>query len=469
MPVDTQHPSYREYQEQWQKCIDTYMGDVAIKAAKTRYLPQLSKQTPDEYDAYLKRAMFAPFMARTVQGLAGAAVYKNFKVELPENLKHLENDATNTEMGLHSFIKQGITGLLSTGRIGILVDRGKKEETPPYLVYYTAQQVINWREDAGQLTLVVLEEESEEYDANDVYSSKMKKVWRVLLLKDGVYTQELYEKSPDGKTFILLDTAIPTNRGKSFDYIPFVFSNAYGIGTAVDKPPLYDLATVNLSHYCNSADLEHGRHFTGLPMLFIAGINSDQELKLGSSTALIVGDAAAHGEYIEFTGQGLSTLEKALESKAALMAVLGARLLESQRPGVEAEGTVRMRQMGDIFTLSSLNMSLADALSKALGFASQWAGGDGEVEVEPNTDFSDAAIDPQEITALMALWQAGGISLDTLLFNLKRGEKLPPDTEIDDEISLIDLQQARLNSLPALSPDEKAVLKTKKFKKQNSE
>jgi len=39
----------------------------------------------------------------------------------------------------------------------------------------------------------------------------------------------------------------------------------------------------------------------------------------------------------------------------------------------------------------------------------------------------------------MGAWQSGGISHETFLWNMKRGEILPPDTSIEDEKSLIDV------------------------------
>jgi hypothetical protein len=62
------------------------------------------------------------------------------------------------------------------------------------------------------------------------------------------------------------------------------------------------------------------------------------------------------------------------------------------------------------------------------------------VTVTLNTDFSDTALDPQEMTALMGLWQSGAISHESLLWNMKRGEVLPPDTDIEEEIDRVDIQ-----------------------------
>mgnify|MGYP001816812258 FL=1 len=62
------------------------------------------------------------------------------------------------------------------------------------------------------------------------------------------------------------------------------------------------------------------------------------------------------------------------------------------------------------------------------------------VEFNLNNDFLPARMSPQELTALMQAWQQGGISQDTFLHNLKRGEILPEDTSVEDEKDKLDFE-----------------------------
>ena len=54
-----------------------------------------------------------------------------------------------------------------------------------------------------------------------------------------------------------------------------------------------------------------------------------------------------------------------------------------------------------------------------------------------NTDFETSHLNGQELSALVSAWQAGAISRDTLLHNLRQGEILPPGRTGEHEVELI--------------------------------
>ena len=120
--------------------------------------------------------------------------------------------------------------------------------------------------------------------------------------------------------------------------------------------PLLDLANVCLSHYRSSADLEHGRHFTALPQVRtsqeLIQMNTTKAFMSGQGTAWVIPNEQAKVGFLEFSGQGLGSLERALEQKKKMMAVLGARLLEGPK-GVEAAETARIRQNTETSILGS--------------------------------------------------------------------------------------------------------------------
>lgn len=470
MPQSTQHPEYLKHQPMWTRCRDAYDGTDAIRAKGAIYLPLLSEQTQDEYKAYQNRAVFFGAMERTVQGLAGAAIHKPFDFKLPASLAYMEDDCTQTSMRLIEFIKWMVTEELVDGRLGILVDRPAVEpggkEGNPYFVPYRAAQIINWDTENTPPQWYMLEECYYEEDETDPYRQAECKRWRELRLENGQYHVFIHTKKADAGTeaWETEEQPQPTLRGKPLEYIPFVVVNAGSIGVSCSKPPLLALVDINLSHYCNSADLEHGRHYCGLPTPYICGADPQTKLKIGSSHAWVFDSDKAKVGFLEFTGQGLGALVTAMEEKERQMAVLGARMLEGQKAGVEAAETVKIRQMGDVFTLAGVNASVADGLELALSYADRWLGGSGtEAEVTPNTDFIDFTIAAQEITALVTALQADAISLDTFLWNLKRGERM--SGEIEDEKKLIEKQKkdkqdafSNPGNLPALTPEERTKL-----------
>ena len=62
---------------------------------------------------------------------------------------------------------------------------------------------------------------------------------------------------------------------------------------------------------------------------------------------------------------------------------------------------------------------------------------DSNIKVSMNRDFVSSKLSAQDITALLSAVQAGRISMDTFLYNLRVGDILPPDRTIEDEKNLI--------------------------------
>ena len=64
-----------------------------------------------------------------------------------------------------------------------------------------------------------------------------------------------------------------------------------------------------------------------------------------------------------------------------------------------------------------------------------------EVCVQINTDYDVSTMSPSELTALVALWQSGGIAKSDLFQNLKKGEIIEADRNFDDMNAEIDEEQ----------------------------
>ncbi len=70
-----------------------------------------------------------------------------------------------------------------------------------------------------------------------------------------------------------------------------------------------------------------------------------------------------------------------------------------------------------------------------------------------NTDFDSAPLSAVEIQALVAAWQSGAISQDTLLHNLRTGEILPAAQKNEQEMELIGNEPVPASSVrPSATP-----------------
>jgi hypothetical protein len=467
MPVKTQHPEYTENLNKWQRCEDVSDGQDIIHAQGSLYLPGLSEQTAAEYEAYKLRTPFYNATWRTIVGLQGMLFRKPPKVVVPPAVEKMRENITLDGTPLHIFALGLSEECLKVGRVGVFVDYpivDTEKETKadaivknhrPLLKMYRAKSIINWKtrtiNNATVLSMVVLKECV--LVAEDEFSDVEIEQYRVLDLID------LPDIKPDGSVVIntiyrvrliqivenngkeeekTVFEGIPKIDGQALSEIPFQFIGVDDVNWEVDEPPLIDLVNLNLAHYRVSADYEHGCHFTGLPTPVISGYTPNTEgekFNIGSMTAWVFPRHDAKATFLEFKGEGLNALEKNLARKEAQMAILGARMLEVSRGnGVESANTAAIHRGGEQSMLSSVAQAISIGVTKVLKTFCRFAGADdANVKFDLNRDFFPVPMDALTLTAVIAGWQNGAYSYDTMFENLQKGEIVKPEQTAEQE------------------------------------
>jgi hypothetical protein len=440
LPIQSPHPLYQANIDQWQRCRDAYTGEDAVKAGGTKYLPMIDpSQSQRQYSAYKTRAMYYEAPGRTVDGFVGAVSRKPHIIELPPALADFETDATTDGTSLDEFIKKLCFETLLLARCGVLVDFDDDAQRS-YLAIYQAESILNWTS-----TGVVLQEVVYEPDSEDIYALKSIEQIRQLELVGGVYTVTLWRKSASAlgsEEWSIFDVATPTKRGSRITELPWFWLSSMGRSSRIEKPPLLGLVNVSLSHYRSSADLEHGRHFTAIPTLYITGKMDDEPVSVGGGSVITLSEPSSKVGYAEFSGQGLSSLENALESKQLQMATLGAAIWGTKK-GIESAETARIRTAGENSLLMGVVSAVEDTLVEAVQFAADWMGISGKITIQINRDFIDQGLDGPTLLAMVQAFQAGAMSIETFLYNLQQAELLPPDTEIQEEVAALNAAAAK--------------------------
>lgn len=452
-----QHEEYKERAPQWKKCRDCVEGEDAVHHGGESYLPKLTGQSADEYKAYVSRTPFYNAVGRTIDGLTGMIFRKSPQVTVPAALNDYLADMTLTNCDFDEYAEELSREVLSVYRVGVLVEYPVITEQPksmaqasaqnlrPYCTTYKAESIVNWRvsriNNVMQPVMVSLKEEVVEY--KDDFESDEVCQYRVLLLVNGSYIQRIYRENDKGEWEQVGNDIQPLMNGSPLTYIPFVFFGANNNNHELDVPPLYDLVSLNLSHYRTSADLEHGAHFTGLPTAVISGYQVDttknEKFSIGSATAWVFTAPEAKATYLEFTGQGLDSLVSLKKEKESAMAALGARMLAPEKQGVEATNTVRMRHSGEGAVLSSIVNNVSAGLKRVLEIMAQWSNGDGDIEVAMNKDFIEGSLTAQEILAYVQAWQSGALPKEELFTVLKAGEAIRAETTFEEYDSALEI------------------------------
>lgn len=428
MPITNYHPEYNHWHGEWKKCRDAYDGQTAVKKGGIAYLPKLSDQSDEDYKAYKDRALYYSITSKSVSGMVGMATVKPPVLKYPRQMAHYFEESSGIQFWEMFFAS--VSENLIMGRYGVLIDRPLNGGAPK-LRGYRAEDILNWRLDfEGNPTLIVLRELLYEDVTDDKYEQNCTYVYRELELVNGEYRQTVYNEKGE-----IVTTIVPTNTGKPMDFLPFYIVNPFGVGFGTTKPPILDIVEINLSHYRSSADLEHGRHFTGLPTPVVIGVATDTKLKIGSMTAWVLPDKDADAKFLEFTGVGLQSLEKALSEKESQLASLSARLLDSGKNGSEAADAVRLRYMSETASLSSIlraTEAFLNLMFKCIAIMEDL--NQSEVSIILDKEILSTRLTSNDILKLTESFLQGGMTAETYVFNLRRGDAIAADRSDEEEI-----------------------------------
>jgi hypothetical protein len=481
--VDERHPEYVTWAPRWRRVRDAVEGQDAIKKGGVLYLPMLSgwSKDPDgaeKYASYLARAVWYDATDRTRVGGVGVVGRRPPTVEgIPERLLRPQEQRSpaeallfkgatkenidNAGTPLDVFALGLVDEVLQVGRVGLQVDvppdDDKEAPKVPYLVMWKCEQIIMWREQtvAGrpQLTYVVLEYELQE-PGEGGKGLVCRKQWRELeLVRGGSYVQRIYDPDGTGEHAAEKPSRViePKRRTATLNFLPFVIIGPRRLGGCIDKPPLLPVADMNIAHFRNSADLEHGRHACGMatPWVATSGAQLPSPLPLGPTEVIKLnqGDTLA---FAEPSGSGLQHLASGMEEKERKMAMLGARLLQEEKRAAETAEALRLRQAGESATLATVARTVSSGVRQALQWWLWWNfEPSADLKFELNQEFSEGGLAASDAIALMQLWQQGGISQETFMYLLHKGELLPPGKTVEQELEdIADEEPPRMPARP---------------------
>ena len=442
----------------WRTVRDCVAGQMAVKSAKTRYLPAFEPADESRYADYVQRAVFLGVTNRTRNSLVGAAFRKDPEFELPQQIEYIREDADGNGNSLTQVARSLVSNLVAIGRHGLLVDYPEAPEglsaeqvarsnLRPFIREYTAENIINWRVTRGKLSLVVLREANEVEKDEFHYESEYQ--YRVLRLVEGIYTQQIYDHAgnPVGEPMEPRQA-----NGSRWDVIPFIVAGSTNNDINIDYVTLYDLAELNISHYRNSADYEEGVFLHGQPMLHIdtGEMSGDvwntlnpNGVQVGARRGLVTNQGGS-AQLMQAQPNGAAF--EALTHKEAQMLQIGARLIEAGGANETAEA-VRAKTAAEHSVLDSLVYNAQDAIESAIEWVSMFAGVDASsVIVSLNRDFFDYAPDANMISQMMGL-EASGIISKPVIFSYLRKTGVVPDDMTDEEI----IEAAETSEIPSFA------------------
>jgi hypothetical protein len=448
--VTTVHPKYTEMLPLWTIMEDVCKSEYHMHKQGERYIYRLDKMTDAQYAAYVNRAEFPLYTKHAMDSFVGMSMRKDLLISGIDKDTVFFNNCDGKGSSLKKYAKNLVKHFLQYSRCGTLVDmpptdkvmsigEAEAKNIKARLVFYNHSSIINWRtqvvNNEDTLSLVVLKEEVEVSD--NIFSHTTESQYRVLLLDEGVYKQRLYNNKG-----VLVSEHIPKMKGSPLKYIPFVIHG----GVIPIHPVLLPIAEQNIHWYRKDADYQHGLHYTALPTPWMAGVDYDDPNRpttIGPSELWVLPDGATCG-MLEFSGAGLSQIEKSMDKTMTNITVLSSQILVPKNTFDETATAASIRNATETASLSSIVAFLSIELSEIVKVALQWNSLPHQgVVIEINSDFIPLTLSGADVSAYVSSFLKEGFSRRTLFDVLKKGEIVPGDRQFEDEVKDIEDESAK--------------------------
>ena len=282
-----------------------------------------------------------------------------------------------------------------------------------------------------KITMVKLQETVSRYV--DEFAAEDVLQYRVLRLRDGQYTQAVYDESEE----VLIDEFAPLANGVALDHIPFYFVGAETNRPEVDDAVISGVVDLNVAHYQLSADHYKNLHIHSGGLLAMtsdmgadafAAANPNGIVLGGGDTGVFLGSAGSIQMVQLAPADAIQAKLAAVEQQ---MLSVGAHLIT---PSVqETAEAARIDASSKASALLTATDNVSDAIESALRDCALYMGADPEaVSFRLNREFFPAGLDAQLLMAQIQLMDRGVIAIKDVRDNLRASGLVRSDRTDDD-------------------------------------
>lgn len=418
-------------------------GTAAMRKAGETFLPREYAEDTVAYAARLSRTTLFNAFSKTVVDMVGRIFAKPVQVgdDVPEAIEELCDNVDLTGRDLNTFAYEVALDAMACGVSFILQDmppalpegatRADEIATGarPYLVHIKAEDLIGWktttiagREVATQIRIV---ECVDEPDPKSPYEDAKVEQVRVIEVGEGNCLWTTYRQD-DEKAWAVHE--VGTMAAREIPITPVYFSRC---GFFEGKPPLADLAELNLAHWQSSSDQRNILHVARVPILFGSGWGEKDTLTIGAGTFARATAADSKLVYVEHSGAAIEAGRNDLKDLETQMQAMGLQLLIN-KPAATATGEIRddAKENSALFMMAD---ALEDALEAALAGMGAYIGQPEGGSVNVNKEFGGISVGAVDQNTLLTMCERGLISHETLLREMQRRGVLADDFDPEDE------------------------------------
>jgi hypothetical protein len=446
--------------------MDMVKGWEIMKAVTngTEYLRDNSEaflplEPREDYTAYLSRvnrAVFSPYTQRLIRAATGLIMRKPITLIGDSYWTDVfAKDVDGCGSDLDEYARRVLICSLTYGQSHILVDypaptgalslaEERAQNRRPYWIEIDPTNIYGWRLDRevnyGSLIQVRIAEKAvvpsgefgeQVFDQVRVIEPGKFSIYRkVSPKKDLINLQDTtYAGNFDGpeneKDYELVDSGV-----FSLGEVPLVSVYSGKTDTLTSKPPLLDIAYLNLAHFQRQADLIHSLHVASQPMLVLEGWDDqtkDTTISVNYAMATQPGNKVY---YVEPASSAFEAQTNEIQELQLQMATLGISTLSQQKFVAESADARRLDRVDTNSMLSMVSLELEQKLQKVFNLSANYLGIE-PPEVKISRDFDIERLIGQDITALTSLFDQKVIDREEFRDILVQGEVLPTATETE--------------------------------------
>jgi hypothetical protein len=424
----------------------------------------------DQYLNRLSRAFIAPWYRRLIRGVIGHVMRKSVSYrQLSDELEDLATNIDGEGQTIADYARDALQELVNYGYGVILVDfpqvdraitlsEEKQLGLRPTWSFYSAKNVLDAQHTRVGNELVLTSIRLLEYSEEPSGRFGKRMIPRIRHYSndlDGNITCTIYERvkdsgnsndngnfgksSSEGMTgaWVVVKESQITSQSK----IPVEI-----VGELGSEPVMLRLAEMQLQHYYKTNDLDHSIYLAANPKLMLWGVQDDEVdgcVKPGASHAMAFRDASGHGEWIAAPMASYEAQMGRIKHIEESMSALALSAITQQKNVQEAEASKRIDASDNTSMMKIMAELVQRALDGCVGYTANFIGIDTERAgvATMSMDFELASISAQTISAFSSLVEKDQLSVETLLELLIRGEQLPDQFDMDEELERIRQQQ----------------------------
>ena len=433
-------------------------GTDYLRTNSEAFLPLEPREDYDAYLARVNRAVFSPFTQRLIRAATGLVLRKPITLTGdPYWTEMFKMDVDGCKSDLDEYARRILMCSLTYGQSHILVDypapsgavslaEEREQNRRPYWIEVDPTNLYGWRLDResnyGNLIQVRLAEKavlpSGQFGEKVFDQIRVIEPGRYRVFRKKEQIEEMYDVA-DGSSVGEFEVATTQKDYKqvesgsfSLGEIPLVTIYSGKTENLVSKPPLLDIAYLNLAHFQRQADLIHSLHVASQPMLVMEGYD-DQTKDLAISVNYAMATQPGNKVYyVEPASSAFDAQSAEIKELQMQMATLGISTLSQQKFVAESADARRLDRVDTNSMLAMVSMELEQKLQKAFNLSAEYVGIE-PPEVKISRDFDIERLIGQDITALTSLFDQQVIDRDEFRDILVQGEVLPTANEAKSE------------------------------------